>query len=107
MIVGATKHPSLTLRLAPQCTAELGAVWYWRESTGDGVYDNGGNLLRGSDGSAERFVGTQLDASLAFELHRSCDVTIAWSTFLPGAFLQDTGAAERVHFFAAEVCFVF
>ena len=49
-------HPSLDLHLTRN--VKLSADWdfFWRYSADDGLYDNGGNILRGTDGSA-RFVG--------------------------------------------------
>lgn len=100
-------HPSLELQLAPEWTAMLGSVFYWRESTGDGIYNNGGILLRGDGGSKERFIGTQLDAALTFKPSRMFDVTLVYSTLLPGAFIRDTGPDNTIHFATVETRLLF
>ncbi len=45
-------HPTLTLRLSNQWALQGSAVFYWRESLGDGIYDNAGNLVRRSGNAA-------------------------------------------------------
>ena len=98
-------HPSLALELERGWSLELGAVLYWRESEGDGLYDNGGNLLRASGGSSERFAGTQLDATLAWQVDRHLDLSLSSSWFAAGAFLEDTGPSEDVAFASLELRF--
>jgi len=98
-------HPSLALELEGGWSLELGTVLFWRESTGDGLYDNGGNLLRASSGSAERFAGTQLDATLGWQIDRHLDLSLSGSYFAAGAFLQDTGPSEDVAFVSLELRF--
>jgi hypothetical protein len=80
-------------------------VLYWRGSTGDGLYDNGGNLVRASGGSDEPFVGTQLDASIGWQINRNLDVFLESSYFAAGSFLADTGDSEDVLFLSLELRF--
>lgn len=42
-----------------------------------------------------------------WEPDRTFDVTIAYSAFLPGAFLRESGASEIVQFLALEARFLF
>ena len=98
-------HPTLDVPLDEARSLELGAVLYWRESTGDGLYDNGGNLLRASGGSSERFVGTQLDAAVEWQLDRNVDLSLAASYFVADSFLDDTGPSENVAFVSLELRF--
>lgn len=98
-------HPSLALQLDEHRSLAFGVVGYWRQSTGDGVYDNGGHLLRASGGSDARFVGTQLDASFEWELGRSLRLSISGSYFATGTFLEETGASRDVAFLSLELTF--
>jgi len=98
-------HPSLALELQRGWALELGAVLFWRESAGDGLYDSGGNLVRASGASSERFAGTQLDATLAWQVDRHLDLALSGSFFASGTFLEDTGPSEDVAFLSLEARF--
>jgi hypothetical protein len=100
-------QPSIALALTSQWTLKLGNACYWRQSQGDGIYDNAGNLLRGDGGSGARYIGTQLDTVLEFAADRTFDITLSWSTLWPGAFIRDTGPDETIRFASAELRFIF
>jgi hypothetical protein len=78
-------------------------VLYWRESTGDGIYDVGGNLIRDDGGSDERFIGTQAEVVLSYEVSRNLNAMISYSQFYPGAFIEDTGPSKIVDFIGTEI----
>jgi hypothetical protein len=50
-------------------------------------------------------VGTQLDASVGWQLNRNVDVSLAGSYFFAGSFLADTGDSEDVVFLSLELRF--
>jgi hypothetical protein len=91
-------HPVLMLTLLTNVTCDFDWGWYWRQSLDDGVYQIGGALLRPSDGSHARYIGSQPDFELlwALDLHTTVDINIAG--FFTGGFLKDTGAAGDVAF---------
>jgi Alginate export len=103
--------PRNLLNLHPIAGVDLGegwllygaAVFYWRESLGDGIYDNPGNLIRASDGSRARYVGTQGEVVLEWEVARGLTLQTAYALFEPGPFIEETGPAKTVHFVGAEV----
>lgn len=96
-------HSTLDLHLADGWTLGGAAVLYWRESADDGIYDLGGNLIRGDGGSDERFIGTQGEVVLTYEHSRNLNAMLSYSQFHPGAFIEDTGPDKIVHFLAAEL----
>jgi hypothetical protein len=96
-------HPTLDVQLGDGWSLGGAAVLYWRESTDDGVYDVGGNLVRDDGGSDERFVGTQAEVVLSYEHSRNLNGMISYSQFHPDAFIEDTGSSKTVHFLAAEL----
>lgn len=100
-------HPTLDLQLGGGWFVNGGVVLYWRESTGDGIYDLGGNLIRGDGGSHARFIGTQAEVVLTYEHSRHLDAMLAYGQFHPGAYINDTGPSKTVHFVAAELRFRF
>lgn len=86
---------------------DTAAVLYWRESTGDGIYDVGGNLIRSDGGSDSRFIGTQAEVALTYEYSRNVDALVSYSVFFPGDFIDDTGPSKTVHFIGTELRFWF
>ncbi len=95
-------HPSLTLDLGSGWTLGTAAIFYWRQSLQDGVYGVAGNLLRPAGGSRSRYIGTQADVVLGWEVSRHLSFEAAYSVFRPGSFIRDMGRAETVHFFGLE-----
>jgi Alginate export len=103
--------PRNLINLHPIVGVDLGEGWYlrgatvffWRESLGDGIYDNPGNLLRASDSSRARYIGTQAEVVLGREVTRGLTIEGAYSFFEPGPFIEQTGPAKEVHFVGVEV----
>lgn len=95
-------HPSLTLDLGSGWTLGTAAILYWRQSLRDGVYGVAGNLLRPAGASRSRYIGTQADVVLGWEVSRNLSFEAAYSVFRPGGFIRDTGRADTVHFFGLE-----
>ena len=62
------------------------------ESTGDGIYGFGGNVIRGDGGSDERFIGAQGEVVLTYEYNRNLNALLSYSRFYPGALIEDTPA---------------
>ena len=100
-------HSTLDLQLGGGWSFNGAVVLYWRESTGDGIYDIGGDLLRGDGGSDARFIGIQAEVVLTYEHSRTLDATHSYSQFYAGAYIRDTGLSKTVYFVAAELRFRF
>ncbi len=91
----------------PDLTVYLQGGPYWRASLDDGVYGVGGNLVRASGGSGERFVGTQWEVVAEWTLRRELGFLASYSQFHPGSFIADTGPSATTQFLALEVVFLF
>jgi hypothetical protein len=100
-------QPFLTLSPTDDTTITLASVLYWRQTTGDGVYNNGGRLIRAAGDSDERYIGTQFDVLFGYSVDRNLSFEAAYSVLIPGEFLDDTGRAETIHFIAVEVVYRF
>ncbi|HWU03878.1 MAG TPA: alginate export family protein, partial [Novosphingobium sp.] len=100
-------HPALGLTLAPGVSAGLAAAAYWRYSRADGIYDIPGNLLRGAGNSRARFIGTEVEASLAWQATAELALSASVSTFSAGSFIRETGSARPIHMFGLESNFRF
>ncbi|WP_342640289.1 alginate export family protein [Rhodoligotrophos ferricapiens] len=96
-------HPTLDLQLGRGWSLGGAAVFYWRESKGDGIYDFGGTLIRGNGGSDAHFIGTQAEIVLTYEHSRNLNAMISYSQFYPGRFIKETGPSKTVHFIGTEV----
>jgi hypothetical protein len=100
-------HSTLDLHIYDGWVLSGAAQLYWRESTGDGIYDPGGNLIRGDGGSGAHFIGTQAEIVLSYEFSRNIDALASYSLFFPGDYIDDTGPSRTVHFIGAELRFWF
>jgi hypothetical protein len=100
-------HPALGLQLAPTVSAGVAAAAFWRYSRGDGVYDIPGNLIRPGAGSRARFIGAEVEATLAWQATAELELSASLSAFRPGAFIRETGPAETIHMLGLESNFRF
>ncbi|PKA39998.1 alginate export family protein [Rhizobium sullae] len=100
-------QPSLTLQLNDQWTLSGAVEFYGRQSLSDGIYDNGGGLVRSSNSSRARFIGTQVDLVLGWEPVHGFSTELAYSVFAPGKFIKDTGPSKTVHFVGFETVMKF
>jgi hypothetical protein len=101
-------NPYVSLALTEQVRLSGNVAFYWRESTDDGVYMLGAmELLRPSGGSAERYVGTQAELLLEYQVNRSLSVAASYSIFTAGPFIRHTGASRLMHLLGAEAMYRF
>jgi len=91
-------HPVLMLTLLQNVTCDFDWDWFWRESLDDGVYAIGGALLRPSNGSRARYIGSQANFELRWALDLHTTIAINLAGFITGGFLKDTGPAGTVAF---------
>ncbi len=100
-------HPSIGAVLGAGWSLSVASVFYWRHSTGDGIYDIAGNLIRGDQGSKAHFIGTQAEVVVEYAYGRNVGFLASYSQFRPGRYIKDTGPSETVHFVGAEIEFRF
>ncbi len=100
-------YSSLGLQLAPDVSASLAAMAYWRASNADGIYDIPGNLIRDAGDSRAKFVGKEVEATLAWQATAELELSASLSAFAPGAFIRQTGSAKIIHMLGLESNFRF
>ncbi|MFT4056613.1 MAG: alginate export family protein [Novosphingobium sp.] len=100
-------HPTIGLQLAPTVSASVAAAAYWRQSLDDGIYDIPGNLVRAAGDSRARFIGKEVEATLAWQATAELELSMSVSAFAPGAFIRDTGSARTIRMFGLESNFRF
>jgi hypothetical protein len=91
-------HPLLMLTLRENVTCDFDWGWFWRENKNDGLYLIGGALIRPSDGSRGRYIGSQPNFELRWRLDLHTTIAINLAGFITGSFLKDTGPAGNVAF---------
>jgi len=91
-------HPSLALAVTEGLRVSVDVDWFWRQSTGDGVYGSGLTPLRPGAVSPRRYVGNQLQVTCECTLRTGWTATAVWARFFAGDWLADTGAADDVDY---------
>jgi hypothetical protein len=91
-------HPVLFFSPLENVTCDFDWGWFWRESLDDGIYQIGGALVRPSNGSKARYIGSQPNFELLWALDLHTTIGIDMAGFITGGFLKDTGLAGNVAF---------
>jgi hypothetical protein len=89
-------RPSTTMHPAERVALSLTGVAYWRESTGDGIYNVPGFLVRSGRGTTERFIGKQVELAVAWQATSELNLSAQLSASDPGPFISETGAAKTI-----------
>jgi hypothetical protein len=89
-------HPCLRLQPSKECSLDLGADFYWRESLEDGIYNPGGSVIYRGNPSFSRFVGTDLSVVIGWQATRHLNLSAGYTRFLAGRFIYQNGG-EDVH----------
>lgn len=109
--VGPTNIVSLNPRvggdLGGGVSASLAGMAYWRYSRGDGVYDIPGNLIRAAGDSRARFIGREVELTVAWQALPELELSTSLSAFAPGAFIRQTGPARTITMLGLESNFRF
>jgi hypothetical protein len=67
-----------------------------RAEAADGVYNAGGGSLRAVPvgGNSDKAIGSEIDVMIEYKLDRHWTAFAEWAHFMPGAFLENTGASD-------------
>ncbi len=99
-------HPTLDLQLTDNLKLSMDWDVFWRYSTGDGIYDNGGNVIRGP-GDGGRFIGHQASIGIEWELGRHTTFNATYSHFFAGDYLRHSGPHADVDFVGVWITYRF
>ena len=80
---------------------------FWRQSEDDAVYNVAGGILRADGGSDARYIGSELDLILNWQIDRHFNAYFGYSHFFAGDFIDETGADDDIDFFYAAAQFTF
>ncbi len=83
-------HPELDWYPIKNVSFTASPLFYWRESTGDGIYNFGGfPLAPDIPVDRSRFVGTELYAEANCQINPHTSFTVAYDHFIRGTYLQN------------------
>ena len=100
-------NPRLAMTMTPGVSASLSGMAYWRYAGADGVYDGPGNLRRAPGTSTARFIGKEIEATLAWQVTPELELSTSVSAFDAGRFLDDTGSGRTIGMLGLESNFRF
>lgn len=100
-------NPRLGMTVTPGVSASISGMAYWRYSRADGVYDVPGNLLRAPGTSKARFIGKEIEATLAWQATSELELSTSLSAFDAGRFLEETGSGRTIGMLGLESNFRF
>lgn len=100
-------NPRVVLTVAPGLSASVSGMAYWRYARADGVYDVPGNLLRAPCASRARFIGKEVEATLAWQATPELELSTSLSAFDAGRFIDETGSGSTIGMLGLESNFRF
>lgn len=100
-------NPRVAMTVTPVVSASISGMAYWRYARADGVYDIPGNLLRAPGTSRARFIGKEVEATLAWQATPELELSTSLSAFDAGRFLEETGSGKTIGMLGLESNFRF
>jgi Alginate export len=91
-------NPCLDLHLSDRHTLILDWDFFWRESTHDGIYNNGVALVRSGTTSEARYVGSMAQAQFFWDIDRHLKFVAIYGHFLASSFLRESGPGKDVDY---------
>jgi hypothetical protein len=97
----------VSLRPASRLTVSVTQFGFWRASAHDGLYNSAGSVLRTGTGTAERYIGAEMDLVTTYQFDRQVLGYASYNHFYPGSFLRKTGPARGSDYGYAALQFTF
>jgi len=83
-------HKRLSLTVNP--------AFYWRESTGDGLYSIGNAVVVSGLNSDARYIATQASARAQWRMTRNLTWFTEYAHFFPGEFIRQATPGKNINF---------
>jgi hypothetical protein len=83
-------HPKIKIQFNKSWFLTLSTEFIWRDSLDDGIYSIGNGLLKTGQASRARYVGTQPEVELKWQVDRHLDIKGIFIFFDAGPFLRET-----------------
>jgi hypothetical protein len=96
-----------TFKMTPAKGVELNTNFelLWRQSTADGVYNIVGILTHPPNGSPARFIGSQIQQEISWQISRHWSGSFAFEHFFAGSFLKQSPPGRSLNFVAPQLTF--
>ena len=94
-------HPYIDLQLTKRFKFTADWDFFWRENTADGIYGVAVNLSRTGQESDARYIGSQFQGKLDWQIGRHLAFAAAYAHFFAGEFLKETPPGNDVNYFSA------
>jgi Alginate export len=92
-------HPQLNWYPWSGVDLTLSPIWYWRESTSEGLYNFAGAPLA-APANRQRFAGVEIFLQAAFQVNEHLAFTVEYDHFFIGGFLSEQPGARDSDFVA-------
>jgi hypothetical protein len=80
---------------------------FWRQSLEDGVYTASGSVLRAPGSATSRYIGSELDFLVNWQIDPHLSAYIGYSHFFAGTFISQTGPSQDIDFFYTALTYTF
>jgi hypothetical protein len=91
-------RPSFDFRITERLYGFVGVDFLLRTSRGDGIYGPGGNIARAPGGSQARYVGTDVDFSVTWDINRHAALELSGGYFFAGDFIKQSGPGQNMYY---------
>jgi hypothetical protein len=101
-------HPNLTLHWGESIVLNGEWGWFWRQSTSDGIYGLGSNLLRPVGTTKDTYEGSQAQVTFDWQLDAHTHFQINYLHFFVGGYLENTSPVGKdVDFVTTSIQYLF
>ena len=83
-------HPKVNIQFNKHWSLTLSTEFIWRDSLDDGIYSIANGVLRTGQASRARYVGTQPEVELKWQVDRHLDIKGIFIFFDAGPFIRET-----------------
>ena len=100
-------NPSIALHFMDGLTLSVDWDFFWRQSIHDGVYQVPLVLVRSSNNSAARYVGSFAQGQLEWNIDRHISFFAQYAHFFAGEFLKETGPHKDIDYVTTWITYKF
>ncbi len=91
-------HGTVMFDLPLGATGQLDGHYFWRAQDDDALYNAGGAVVRAGNLGGSNDVGAEMDLTIKRAFSRHTLVTLGYSHFFPGRFIEQSGPDQHIDF---------